>query len=117
MNDDKIPSIRELIKLAKDGLLPGELPKSDINENFDEAQRFVLAFNIKIGKHKVTPGLLYNAYCKWTIQKISKREFCMKFKLLFEQKRDSKNNYYLLNYKPMELVKVAEELRRKNGEE
>lgn len=111
------PTIKELIKLAKADLAPGQLPKLDVNITFDEAQRFVIALKIKDGKERVTSGIIYKSYEKWSPNPISKQAFAMQFKLLFTNTRDQTNNYYMLNYKPIELVKEVEKLNRKNEEE
>lgn len=109
-------SIKDLLKIAKEDLAPNELPK-DPNGHLEETQRFVLAFEIKDGKNKVQPGLLYDAYYKWTNKPVGKMTFFRQFAKLFVKKKESTNNFYLLNIKPMDLVNKAEELRRKDEEE
>lgn len=108
MSDKKI-SIAELIRIAKSN--KDKIFNKDVSENLDDPTRFVIAFKIKDGRHKVLAETIYSTYCKWSSTPMRKIQFFMKFAKLFESHRGQKNNHYFLNYKPEELLNYVEKMK------
>lgn len=108
MEFDRKYSIDQLIKIAKDN--KKELFTKDVSSQLNEASRFIIALNIKVGKNKVFAAEIYSAYCEWAINPSEKISFFKFFGSMFER-RSSSRNYYLLNYNPAQLMKEVIKLR------
>lgn len=109
METNKKVNIGQLLKIARDN--KEKLFTSDGTSDLNEAQKFVIAMDIKSGKNKVFAATIYEAYVSWAIKPITKIGFFMFFGRMFENKKGKYKAYYLLNYKPAEMMKEVNMLR------
>lgn len=93
----------ELIKLAKIDV------EIEDNIGLNEAQRFIMAINIKSGNAKVPGAIIYERYLKWkkdqggkNIQ--NKNSFMKDMAKFFQSSRTRDYRYYLLNPEPFDLT-------------
>ena len=107
MSTDKKPTLTEL---SEDELLliaqnKIELPKEA--KGLNEAHRFILDLNIKLGDTKVPSGIIYERYKQWKEQtkgKIqAKNLFTKDFAQFFPNYRSTHYRYYLLDATPFDL--------------
>jgi hypothetical protein len=104
-------TIDQMIKIAKEN--KSTLFKVDKLDTLDQATKFTIALKIKVGKHKVLYSAIYQAYQLWSYSPVSKAQFARAFAKLFEALHTGNNqrSYYMLNYEPSKLQKIAAELR------
>ncbi len=102
--------INNLLRIAKE--YRDVIFKKEIDDDLTEATRFCLSFNIKEGGNKVFTGILYKAYLLFSSAPLSKKDFTEEFNTLIEQQGTSKP-YYMLNYKPAQLLNAAQKRRIK----
>lgn len=105
-------NLDELLKVAKSG--KQDIIFKDISPDIDEATRFVLAFDIRAGKHKVSSKIIYKAYSTWCSDPSPLKSFFKYFAPLFDTHRKSDGTYYLINYQPAELLNEAAKTVIKN---
>lgn len=109
METNKKINIEQLLKIAKDN--KEKLFISDGTSDLNEAQKFVIAMDIKAGKNKVLAHTIYEAYASWALKPITKIGFFIMFSRMFEGKKGKYKTYYFVNYKPAELMKEVNMLR------
>lgn len=77
-----------------------------IKKELDEAQRFMLALDLKRGTEKIAAILVYEYYSKWrgkSKHKLRDIPFFKQFSKYFERIRSKHGTYYLLNPAPFDL--------------
>lgn len=110
MEPRKKYDITALLKIAKENR-DKIFNNSDIDEKLSDAAKFCLSFNIKEGGNKVFSGIIYQAYLSAFPSPSSKVDFFTDFDTLIECNSVGNKRYYMLNYKPAQLLNSA--LKRK----
>lgn len=98
-------NISELIRIAKEN--KDKIFNTDVSKDLDEATKFSLVFKIKAGGNKVLSTTIYKAYTTWAVRPQPRTKFLEDFASLFEKGQGSNARFYMLNYKPAQLVNEA----------
>jgi len=102
-------SISDLIKIANED--KDELSYNRITTSND-VFRFVLAMDIREGKHKVRTTFIYKAYKSWSLKPYPKISFFTYFSSIFRNNRISDDKrYYELNYTAVRLLNKIDNLK------
>lgn len=101
--------LKELLKIAEDNK---EVLKKKSKKGINDVHSFILTLNIKQGKYKVRPRMVYEAYKHWSGNPLTQRKFFYSFALLFTEFLGSRR-YYKLNYSPIELLNKIDNLKIK----
>jgi hypothetical protein len=111
--------IKELLEIAEQVPNPGEEEIAELLKDLSEAEKFIIAKNLKRGKALILVQVIYDAYRKWRKESfISKREFMTQFHKKFERVIKQSRTYYLLDPAAFDLSdEVMLEARRAIREE
>lgn len=116
--------LEQLIEIAKqaDSKQKSKLQKLRETEDINEAEKFIIFFQIESGKNCVLAKSIYKVYKSWAKSPVSKQKFFAHFSSYFVpqvRKRDDKPYYhYKLNYKAWQLAfKLQQLLEQQNEKE
>lgn len=111
MEHRKKYDLNNLIKIAKENR--DTIFNKEISDELNEAMRFCLSFNIKEGGNKVFANLIYQAYQMTAIEPKGKTAFLEEFNTMFEPQKGANRVFYMINYKPAQLLNTASNRRKK----
>lgn len=100
----------ELIRLAKSKPLP---TGNELSKELNEAERFVIAFDIQAGRSIIRASSLYQIYKHWSDNPVSSVSFFMTFGNIFCSELKHTKKVYKLNRSYMDFTIRADKLKRK----
>jgi len=101
--------IKELLRIAEDNK---QVLSKKSRKGINDVHTFVLTLNIKKGKNRIRPRIIFQAYKQWSGKPVKQRMFFYDFALLFTEFKSS-IKYYKLNYDPIELLNKVDNLKIK----
>jgi hypothetical protein len=106
-------NIDKLIEIAQEVNKDADKVVGVASEGLNEAQKFIIALNIKKGRSKNPIRTIYEAYKNWAPEPISKSHFCQQFALYFQPERKNSYRFYKLNLSPWEIDCKIREMKEK----
>lgn len=100
--------IDDLINIAKQV----ETQTSKATDSVNDVHRFLRVFKVKDGSHRVRRYVVWQAFNMWIPGLLKEKEFYTQASKFLETHCFGPGKYYLINYKPLELLNKVDNLVR-----